>query len=115
MKSEGVTIETAASILKLLGDKTRLAMVKILAENECCVCEFVDLFQMSQPAVSQHLRKLRDIGLVKERRNGQWIYYSLNTDYLFHSFVLQVIKGVPSQQYRIEELEIQGKRISCEG
>ncbi|MCK6258626.1 metalloregulator ArsR/SmtB family transcription factor [Fictibacillus sp. KIGAM418] len=114
MASQELKLETAATILKLLGDKTRLAMVKIMSENECCVCEFVDLFQMSQPAVSQHLRKLRDIGLVKERRNGQWIYYSLNAAYPFRSFVLQVIQGLPSQQYRIEELEAQGKRISCD-
>ncbi|MGG1574735.1 ArsR/SmtB family transcription factor [Fictibacillus sp. NRS-1165] len=112
--NQTLELETAASILKLLGDKTRLAMVKILSENECCVCEFVDLFEMSQPAVSQHLRKLRDSGLVKERRKGQWIYYSLNSSYPYHPYVLQVIQGVPSQRYRIEELETQGKRISCD-
>ncbi|MDN4525496.1 ArsR/SmtB family transcription factor [Fictibacillus fluitans] len=111
--NETIELQTAANILKILGDKTRLAMVKIVSENECCVCEFVDLFDMSQPAVSQHLRKLRDSGIVKERRKGQWIYYSLNTSYPYYSFVLQIIKELPSQHYRIEELEAQGKRVTC--
>lgn len=73
MKHE-LDIETAASILKLLGDKTRLTMIKLLSDHECCVCEFVALFQMTQPAVSQHLRKLKDSGLVKEARKGQWVF-----------------------------------------
>lgn len=69
-----VEIDKAAMILKLLGDKTRLIMVKILDTHDCCVCEFVEIFKMSQPAISQHLRKLKDIGLVKEERRGQWIF-----------------------------------------
>ena len=73
-----VDTDKVATILKLLGDKTRLTMVKILDSQECCVCEFVEIFNMSQPSISQHLRKLRDVGLVKENRKGQWIFYSIN-------------------------------------
>lgn len=94
------SIETIASILKLLGDKTRLTMVKIMSEHECCVCELVDLFEMSQPAVSQHLRKMKDSGLVKETRKGQWVFYSLNPDYPNYSYVLTVIQAVPSQELK---------------
>lgn len=72
--NEALDLETTANILKLLGDKTRLTMVKIMSEHECCVCEFVDLFEMSQPAISQHLRKLKDSGIVNEERRGQWIF-----------------------------------------
>lgn len=71
--NEALDLETTANILKLLGDKTRLTMIKIMAEHECCVCEFVDLFEMSQPAISQHLRKLKDSGIVNEARRGQWV------------------------------------------
>ncbi len=53
--------------LKLLGDKTRLSMLSLLKEREWCVCEFVELFDISQPAISQHLRKLKSKGLVKEQ------------------------------------------------
>ena len=60
MQTVTVEIEKAATILKLLGDKTRLTMVKMLDTNDCCVCEFVEIFKMSQPAISQHVRKLKD-------------------------------------------------------
>ncbi len=43
-------------------------MMKILQTNECCVCELVEIYKASQPAISQHLRKLKDIGLVKEKK-----------------------------------------------
>ncbi|MEK3715316.1 MULTISPECIES: ArsR/SmtB family transcription factor [unclassified Paenibacillus] len=69
-----------AEDLKLLGDKTRLTILTLLKEREWCVCEFVDLFDISQPAVSQHLRKLKSSGLVKEQKRGQWVYYSLNIE-----------------------------------
>ena len=72
--NEALDIEPTANILKLLGDKTRLTMVKIMSEHECCVCEFVDLFDMSQPAISQHLRKLKDSGIVKEREEGNGFF-----------------------------------------
>lgn len=111
---QDLDMETAAVILKLLGDRTRLAIVKILEQHDCCVCEFVALFNMSQPAISQHLRKLRDSGIVKETRRGQWIFYSLNSSYPNLSFIKSVICELPSQQFRIDELESQGKRIACE-
>ncbi|PLT27525.1 ArsR/SmtB family transcription factor [Peribacillus deserti] len=107
-------LDTAANILKLLGDKTRLAIVKIVSEQECCVCEFVDLFQMTQPAISQHLRKLKDAGLVSETRRGQWIFYSLNKTCPYLTFIQTVIEQIPSQTFKLEELEAQGKRICCD-
>ncbi|SDM78325.1 ArsR/SmtB family transcription factor [Paenibacillus jilunlii] len=67
-----------ADDLKLLGDRTRLLMLSLLKEREWCVCEFVEIFDISQPAISQHLRKLRSKGIVKEQKRGQWVHYSLN-------------------------------------
>lgn len=67
-------LDEVSQTLKLLGDKTRLTMMKLLEKQECCVCELVDIFKTSQPSVSQHLRKLKDAGLVKENRKGQWIF-----------------------------------------
>lgn len=69
-----------AEDLKLLGDKTRLAMLSLLKEREWCVCEFVDIFDISQPAISQHLRKLKNRGIVNESKRGQWVHYSLNIE-----------------------------------
>lgn len=107
-------IEQAAGLLKLLGDRTRLTMLRILLEQDCCVCEFVEIFQASQPAISQHLRKLRDVGLVKETRRGQWMMYSLNQQYEHISYVRMLLEELPSQNGKLLELEKQGKRISCD-
>lgn len=109
-----VEIEKAASLLKLLGDKTRLTMVKILDVHDCCVCEFVEIFKASQPAISQHVRKLKDAGIVRETRRGQWIIYSLNKESDSYPLVQTLLEHLPSQDYKLQELEEQGLRISCE-
>lgn len=106
-------IEETATILKLLGDKTRLSMVGLLMHNDCCVCEFVELFNMSQPAISQHLRKLKDAGLVNEQRRGQWIFYSLNRENTYFPMVQDILKHVPDQKEKFIFLEQQGLRITC--
>ncbi|WP_368655012.1 ArsR/SmtB family transcription factor [Ornithinibacillus sp. 4-3] len=108
-----IEMEEAAIILKLLGDKTRLTMMKILDEGACCVCEFVEIFQMTQPAISQHLRKLKDMGLVKEEKKGQWVFYSINKNSSFYSFVNQILIELPCQKDKLKALEKQGKRILC--
>ncbi|WP_110113669.1 MULTISPECIES: metalloregulator ArsR/SmtB family transcription factor [Bacillaceae] len=108
-----IEMEKAALILKLLGDKTRLTMVKILDSHDCCVCEFVEIFKVSQPSISQHLRKLKDVGLVKEERRGQWIFYSVNKNNEYYSFVSQILDQLPDQGEKLKELEEQGTRITC--
>jgi ArsR family transcriptional regulator len=108
-----VEVEKAAQILKLLGDKTRLSMMKLLQNNECCVCELVEIYKASQPSISQHLRKLKDIELVREKRKGQWIFYSLNKENNYYQFVLDILESLPSQDEHLKELEKQGLRISC--
>src|SRR5699024_12785347 len=92
-----VEMEKAAAMLKLLGDKTRLTMVKILDTHDCCVCEFVEIFKVSQSSISQHLRKLRDVGLVAEERKGQWIFYSINKENEYYPFVKQILDQLPMQ------------------
>ncbi|USK62421.1 ArsR/SmtB family transcription factor [Peribacillus asahii] len=114
MEKSVVEIERTASILKLLGDKTRLTMVKMLDTNDYCVCEFVGIFKISQPAISQHVRKLKDAGLVQETRRGQWIIYSLNKDNDYYPLVHSLLQHLPSQDFKLQELEEQGLRISCD-
>ncbi|MBN6885657.1 ArsR family transcriptional regulator, arsenate/arsenite/antimonite-responsive transcriptional repressor [Cytobacillus horneckiae] len=109
-----VEIEKTAMLLKLLGDKTRLTMVKILDSHDCCVCEFVEMFKMSQPGVSQHVRKLKDVGIVSETRRGQWVIYSLNKQSEYYPFIQDLLNHLPSQDFKLLELEEQGLRISCD-
>ncbi|MBT2679859.1 winged helix-turn-helix transcriptional regulator [Bacillus sp. ISL-35] len=114
MTKQSIEMDQAAAVLKLLGDKTRLTIMRILADQDCCVCEFVAIFEASQPAISQHIRKLKDAGLVKESRRGQWIFYSLNRQYEHFEFVQLLLDALPSQEEKLLDLEKQGKRISCE-
>lgn len=109
-----VELESAANVFKLLGDKTRLTMIKLLVNHDACVCEFVEIFKTSQPAISQHVRKLKDAGLVRETRRGQWIIYSLNKESEYFPLVEDLLLHLPNQDFRLKELEEQGLRISCE-
>ena len=64
--------------LKAVSDPNRLKLLAYLKNREVCVCDFVDLLNISQPAVSQQLKKLKDAGIVLERRKGTWKHYRLN-------------------------------------
>ena len=71
----------ASPKLKALGHPVRLGIALRLAdEGGTCACDFAELFSVSQPAVSQHLKVLREAGLVRTRREGTQIYYSLDPD-----------------------------------
>lgn len=68
-------------VFKVLGDPTRLKIVQMLAENgEVCVCRIVEELGMNQPAISQHMAKLKHARLLHSRKEGQWIHYSLNVN-----------------------------------
>ena len=69
--------ERMAAIAKALGDPIRLQLVDVLRKHagKVCVCELVPLFDISQPTLSHHLRKLREAGVVDAERRGLWAYY----------------------------------------
>jgi ArsR family transcriptional regulator len=69
-----------AELLKLLGEPMRLAILALLQERDLSVSEMTELLRASQPNTSQHLRKLKSAGLVRETKRGQWVYYSLNLE-----------------------------------
>jgi ArsR family transcriptional regulator len=66
-----------AGVAKALGDPIRLQLVDVLRRHagKVCVCELVPLFEISQPTLSHHLRKLREAGIVDCERRGLWAYY----------------------------------------
>lgn len=106
-------LDRAATSLKLLGDKTRLTMVSILKQRECCVCEFQEVFDMSQPSISQHLRKLKDAGIVNETRKGQWVYYSLNHQGDLFELIDDILKYAPDQSEKIKQIEKSNATLRC--
>jgi ArsR family transcriptional regulator len=66
-----------ARMFHALSDETRLGIVQRLRSGERCVCELTDLLDAAQSRLSFHLRVLREAGLVHDRREGRWVYYSL--------------------------------------
>lgn len=70
---------TADDLFRALADPTRLRLLLLLAtEGELCVCELTHALAEFQPKISRHLGALREIGMVLDRREGQWIHYRLN-------------------------------------
>lgn len=104
--------EQLAEVLKALGDTTRLKIVSLLNIRDCCVCELVPLFGISQPAVSKHMSRLRGAGVVKETRKGMWVFYSLNRERLSEIGVSLV--NLPDLSEELRQLEQKGLLVKCE-
>ncbi|MBY0471839.1 metalloregulator ArsR/SmtB family transcription factor [bacterium] len=71
-----------ADTFSALGDSSRVQIVWVLSKGELCVGDIAALLDVSQPAVSHHLRTLRNLQLVKVRRDGRTSYYSLDDDHI---------------------------------
>ena len=76
MPPEGELAELA-ELFKVFGDSTRIRILFILARSELCVCDIADVLGLTQPAVSDQLKALKQARLVKNRREGKTVYYSL--------------------------------------
>lgn len=81
LKAAQKSFLSLSNILALAGNEVRLKMVYLLEdEDELCPCDLADILGMTIPAVSQHLRKLKDGNIVQTRKEGQTIYYSLTQE-----------------------------------
>ncbi len=80
MSSIAKNLERAVRLFHALSDETRLKIIEELSEGEQCVCDLTDLFGTGQSRLSFHLKTLKDAGILTDRREGRWIYYSLNPD-----------------------------------
>ena len=76
-------IQPLADVFKVLGDPTRLRILRVLMNQEVCVRDIADELGMGQSAVSHQLRILRDARLVQFRRDGKTVYYSLAEAHVF--------------------------------
>lgn len=75
-----------AELFKVFGDSTRVKILWALNEAEMCVCDIAVLLNMTQSAISHQLRVLRQATLVKNRKEGKVVYYSLDDDHIKHIF-----------------------------
>jgi DNA-binding transcriptional ArsR family regulator len=83
LKANALPFSRLSKVLELAGNEVRLKILYLLEEeNELCPCDLSDILNMSIPAVSQHLRKLKDGNIIESRRDGQTIYYSLKEEHL---------------------------------
>ncbi len=80
------TYHHLAEIFKTLGDSTRIKIIHALAQSELCVCDLTELLGMTQSAVSHQLRVLRNSRLVKYRKEGRTVFYSLDDDHILLLF-----------------------------
>ena len=69
-----------ALICKALSDSNRLEIVQRLSEGEKCGCKLLERFEITQPTLSHHMKTLVESGMVNDRKEGKWHYYSLNTE-----------------------------------
>lgn len=78
----GAVLEDLAGFFKLFSDKTRVGILWALSLSEMCVCDLAMLLKMKQPAISQHLKSLRQMRIVRTRREGKVIFYALDDDHI---------------------------------
>jgi ArsR family transcriptional regulator len=69
-------------MLKALSDETRLRIINLVNDQELCVCDIMEVLSISQTKASRHLGVLRNSGLVKDRKDAQWSYYSMKSNHL---------------------------------
>lgn len=77
-----VELQKAARLFHALSDNTRLEIVEMLRNGECCVCELQDELRAAQSRLSFHLKVLKDAGLVTDRKEGRWVYYAIDPNAL---------------------------------
>lgn len=105
------TLDSVAGVMKALGDKNRLHILSLLSRKELCVCEITAICHLSQSNVSQHLAKLRSTGLVNERKNAQWVYYSVNKKDF--PFLEEVIKLLPEPTEELSKIDALRNHSIC--
>lgn len=107
----GTDHEAVADLFGALSDPTRLAIVDVLLAQEMCTCDLAATLGVSEPAVSQHLRILRTLGLVTWRRAGRMVYYAV-ADRTVRRLVDVARKHVPArgQRRRDDEVRTAGVR-----
>jgi len=85
-------------LLKALADETRLRILNLLCHGELCVCDIMRVLHTAQSKTSRHLAHLKNAGIVEDRREGQWMHYSLSKPHsTLHKQVLQWLKKTGTQ------------------
>jgi ArsR family transcriptional regulator, arsenate/arsenite/antimonite-responsive transcriptional repressor len=93
--------ERATRLFHALSDETRLSILERLRFGERCVCDLTDALDAAQSRLSFHLKVLKDAGLVADRREGRWMYYTLTTEALTEAAdIVEALASTPSPSER---------------
>lgn len=102
------------TFMKAAGDGTRLKILQQLTEGEVCVCDLTTLIGLTQPAVSQHLKRLKEAGIVTGEKRGRWTYWSLDRAHPLHDILTVLLSGVPAPERTVADLEATGEKGCCD-
>jgi len=91
--ADSTTLSETADVFSLLGDYTRIRILQALSTTELCVCDLAAILEATSSAVSHQLRLLRAKGIVKFRREGKVVYYSLADEHV-HQLLTQMIQHI---------------------
>jgi ArsR family transcriptional regulator len=93
--------------LKALSDETRLRIINLLYEKELCVCDIMEVLQINQTKASRHLAYLKNAGLANDRKQAQWVHYSLVSEKLkfIDSLVYEHLRQLPEFKDDLTKLE----------
>jgi len=86
LANKGMSLEESevkSKVFKALADSIRLRILGLLSSREMCVCEVMVALDLTQPTASHHLRILENVGLVRDRKEGKWVFYSIANPELF--------------------------------
>ena len=93
--------QRAVRLFHALSDGTRLSILQRLRMGERCVCDLTDALDAAQSRLSFHLKVLKEAGLVTDRRDGRWMYYTLDTEALADvSELIEALAAAPSAAER---------------
>ncbi|NLK07137.1 MAG: helix-turn-helix transcriptional regulator [Firmicutes bacterium] len=82
LKEKLLEVAGLSELFRVLADETRTKIIYLLSEQELCVCDLAELLEMSMPAISHHLRLLRTMRLVRYRRAGKQVFYTLDDHHI---------------------------------
>jgi ArsR family transcriptional regulator, arsenate/arsenite/antimonite-responsive transcriptional repressor len=106
----------AISKFQALSDQTRLRILTLLNEGELCVCDLVEILTVPQPTASRHLAYLRKAGLVKGRKDGLWMYYSLTAPTsAFHESLLSCLDHCIAESIELKRDKQKARKVLKRG
>ena len=99
-------------LLSVVADSTRLRLLRLIYQQDLCVCELMDAVQLPQYQVSRHLRELRRVGLVEATRSGRWMHYRISSVAVRSSMHQELLKFLDTHSQSLPEAKRDDGRLA---